>query len=85
MTQEAPKKEKTVVIYSTDTWPWCKRAKEYLSQKGIAYTTIDVAKNRDAAKEMIQKSGQMSVPVIIIDNEIVVGFNQAKIDQVLAK
>ena len=44
-----------------------------------------MAENRDAAKEMIQKSGQMGVPVIMINDEIVVGFNQAKIDEMLAK
>ena len=75
--------DKKVVIYSTPTWPWCKRAKEYLSQKGISYQEKDVAENRDYAKEMIEKSKQMGVPVIIIDNEIVVGFNQAKLDELL--
>ncbi len=77
--------EKKVVIYSTPTWPWCKKAKEYLSQKGISFTEINVAENRDAAKEMIQKSGQMGVPVIMVDEQIIVGFNQAKLDQLLAQ
>ncbi len=77
--------EKKVVIYSTPTWPWCKKAKECLSQKGISYTEINVAENRDAAREMIQKSGQMGVPVIMVDEQIIVGFNQAKLDQLLAQ
>ncbi len=77
--------EKKAIVYSTQTWPYCKKAKEYLSQKGIAYTEIDVSKNRDAAREMIQKSRQMGVPVIIINGDVVVGFNQAKIDEALAK
>ena len=76
--------DKKVVIYSTPTCPYCKRAKEYLSRKGISYTDIDVAQDREKAKEMTQKSGQMSVPVIIIDGEIVVGFNQAQLDKLLA-
>ena len=76
--------DKKVVIYSTPTCPWCKRTKEYLSEKNISYLEYDVAENKDAAKEMIQKSGQMSVPVIIIDNEIVVGFNQARLDSLLS-
>ena len=59
--------------------------KEYLSQKGIAFTDIDVAKNRDAAREMIEKSKQMGVPVILVDDEMVIGFNQAQLDQALAK
>ena len=76
--------DKKVVIYSTPTCPYCKRAKEYLSRKGISYTDIDVAQDREKAKEMTQKSGQMSVPVIIIDDEIVVGFNQVLLDKLLS-
>ena len=75
--------DRKIVIYSTPTCPFCKRAKEYLSQKGIPYQDIDVAENRDAAREMIEKSKQMVVPVIIIDDEVVVGFNQAKVDELL--
>jgi len=77
--------EKRVVIYSTDTWPWCRRAKEYLSQKGIQYTEYNVARDRDKAREMIQKSGQMGVPVIIVDGQIVVGFNQSALEKLLAE
>ncbi len=78
--------EKKVVIYSTPACPYCKRAKDYLSRKGIPYTDINVAEDREKAKEMIQKSGQMGVPVIIIDdNEVVVGFNQALLDKLLSQ
>jgi len=76
--------DKKVVIYSTPTCPYCKRTKDYLTQKGIPYTDYDVATDRDKAKEMIQKSKQMGVPVIIVDDEIVVGFNQAKLDSLLS-
>jgi glutaredoxin len=58
--------------------------KEYLSRKDIPYVEYNVAADRDKAKEMIQKSGQMGVPVIIVDDQIVVGFNQAKLDQLLS-
>ena len=78
--------DKEVVIYSTPTCPYCKRAKDYLSRKGIPYTDINVAEDREKAKEMIQKSGQMGVPVIIIDNnEVVVGFNQSLLDKLLSQ
>ncbi len=76
--------DKKVVIYSTPTCPYCKRAKDYLSRKGIPFVDRNVAVDRDAAKEMIQKSGQMGVPVITIDNEIIVGFNQALLDKLLS-
>ena len=77
--------DKKIVIYSTPTCPYCKRAKDYLSQKGIPYTDINVAADKDKAKEMIQKSGQMGVPVIVVDDEVIVGFNQGKLDELLSK
>jgi glutaredoxin-like YruB-family protein len=77
--------DKKVVIYSMPTCPNCKRAKDYFSRNGIAYTNIDVAHDKSAAKEMIQKSGQLGVPVILIDDQVIVGFNQSKLDAVLAK
>jgi len=76
---------KKVIIYSTPTCPHCHRAKEFLSQKSIAYTEYNVAADREKAKEMITKSGQIGVPVIIIDDVVVVGFNQSKIEDLLAK
>ena len=76
--------DKKVVIYSTPTCPYCHRAKEYLSRKGIPYVDYNVAQDKDKAREMIQKSGQMGVPVISVDNKIMVGFNQAQLDRLLA-
>ena len=76
--------DKKVVVYSTPTCPYCKRAKDYLSRKGISYIEHNVAQDRDAAKEMIQKSGQMGVPVITIDGEVVIGFNQIALDKLLS-
>ena len=77
--------DKKVVVYSTPTCPYCKRAKDYLSRKEIPYTDINVAQDREKAKEMIQKSGQMGVPVITIDDEVVVGFNQTLLDKLLSQ
>ena len=57
--------------------------KEYLSRKGVPFVDYDVAVDRERAREMVQKSGQMGVPVIAVDGEIVVGFNQARLDQLL--
>ena len=59
--------------------------KEYLSRKGISYTDINVAVDRAKAKEMIEKSGQMGVPVILVDDKVVVGFNQMYLDELLSK
>ena len=76
--------DKKVVIYTTPTCPYCHRAKGYLSQKGISYVEHNVAADSDKAKEMIQKSGQMGVPVIVIGDEVLVGLNPAKLDSLLS-
>ena len=76
--------EKKVIVYSTPTWPWCMRVKEYLSQKGVSYQEHNVAEDKIAAKEMIEKTKQMGVPVIVIDEQFVVGFNQGELDRLLA-
>ena len=75
--------DKTVVVYSTPTCPYCHRAKEYLSQKGVTYTDYDVSKDRERAREMIEKSGQMGVPVIMVGEEVIVGFDQGRLDSLL--
>ncbi len=76
--------DKSITIYSTPTCPYCKRAKAYLTEKEIEFTDYDVASDKEKAKEMIEKSGQMGVPVISIGETMIVGFNQAKIDEALA-
>lgn len=72
-----------VKVYSTPTCPYCKMAKSYLLEKGIAFEDIDVSVNPAAAQEMIKKSGQMGVPVLEIDGQIVVGFDKPRINQIL--
>ncbi len=73
----------SVIIYSTPTCPWCHKAKEYFKEKNVDYTDYNVAEDQTKAEEMIQKSGQMGVPVIEIDGQIIVGFDKAKINQLL--
>ena len=75
--------DKEVAVYSTPTCPWCKKTKEYLTQKGITYQDYNVAEDKEKAKEMIEKSGQMGVPVTSIGSEFVIGFDQAKLDSLL--
>jgi len=72
-----------VKVYSTPTCPFCHMAKEFLKEKGIEFEDIDVSKDQKAAQEMIEKSGQMGVPVIEIDGKIVVGFDKEKIEKLL--
>lgn len=76
---------KQVTVYSTPTCPWCKRAKQFLQEKKINFKDIDVSSNHDAANEIIEKSGQMGVPVLDIDGTIIVGFDQQRIEAELKK
>jgi glutaredoxin 3 len=72
-----------IKVYSTPTCPWCKKAKAYLEEKGIAFESLNVAEDMKAQQEMIDKSGQMGVPVLDIDGKIVVGFDVEKINEYL--
>ena len=72
-----------VKVYSTKFCPYCKLAKNFLEEKKIPFEEIDVQENQEAAKEMIEKSGQMGVPVIEIDGKIVIGFNVEQIKTLL--
>lgn len=73
----------TVTVYSTPTCSWCQIAKDHLNSSGISFEDVDVSTNQQRAQEMVAKSGQMGVPVIEIDGEIVVGFDRARIDSLL--
>ncbi|NTV90700.1 MAG: glutaredoxin family protein [Clostridiales bacterium] len=70
----------SVKVYSTPSCPWCSVAKKYLESKNIPFEDIDVSVNREAAMEMVQKSGQRGVPVLDINGKIIVGFDQVAID-----
>jgi len=72
-----------VIVYSTPTCVYCKMAKEFFDQNKVEYTDRNVAEDEAARNEMVEKSGQMGVPVIVIDDEITVGFDQEKIKELL--
>ena len=73
----------SIKVYSTPTCPFCKRAKEFLEQNNFAFEDLNVAESEEARTEMINKSGQMAVPVLDIDGEIIVGFEVEKIKKTL--
>lgn len=74
---------KSVTIYSTPSCHFCHMAKDYLTEKNIPFTAIDVSEDIEARQEMIKISGQMGVPVIQIGNDVIVGFNKPVIDELL--
>ena len=74
-----------IKVYSTPTCPYCVMLKRFLAEKGVRFEDLDVSVNREAAQEMIDRSGQLGVPVIDINGTIVVGFNKLKIEELLGK
>lgn len=72
-----------VTVYSTPTCPFCTMAKDFLKENDIEFEEIDVSSDRERAKEMIEKSGQMGVPVIDINGKIIVGFDREAIKKAL--
>jgi glutaredoxin-like YruB-family protein len=75
----------TVTVYTTTTCPWCTRAKEYLRQKGVPFQEKNIEYDQAAAREVMQRSGQMGVPVITAGDEVIVGFDRPRLDRLAAK
>lgn len=76
-------KKVDVTIYSTPTCHFCHAAKEFFTENGVAYTEHNVASDLEKRKEMIEKSGQMGVPVISIGDSYVVGFDEGRLRELL--
>lgn len=74
---------KNVTIYSTPTCHYCHLAKDFLNAKGIKFTDYNVATDLEKRKEMVEKTGQMGVPVIDIDGKIMVGFEEGRLAEEL--
>ncbi len=72
-----------VTVYSASWCAFCHAAKQYLDKLGIEYTEKDIEENREYAEEVVAKSGQMGIPVIDINDEIIIGFDRPKIDNAL--
>jgi glutaredoxin 3 len=76
--------QKDVTIYSTPTCHFCHAAKDFFTEHGVKFTDYNVATDLEKRKEMITKSGQMGVPVIYVGDELIVGFDQKKLSELLA-
>lgn len=72
-----------IKVYSTEFCPYCVALKEFLKENNISFESIDVTEDLRAQEEMIAKSGQMGVPVVEIDGEIIIGFDKEKISKIL--
>ncbi len=74
-----------VKVYSTPDCPYCKMTKKFLTEKGVDFEDLNVADDEKAREEMIEKSGQMGVPVLDVNGTIIVGFDQPKLEEVLGE
>ncbi len=75
--------DKKVILYSTQACPWCVRAKDFLKEHDVEFQDIDVSQDHEAAQRMVERSGQTGVPVIEIGDEVIVGFDKARIMELL--
>jgi glutaredoxin-like YruB-family protein len=73
-----------VKLYSTPTCPYCRMAKDFLEKEGVSFSVIDVSEDVKAAQEMVDKSGQMGVPVMEVENTVVIGFDRETYRKALA-
>lgn len=74
---------KSVKVYSTPACPYCVRAKRFLKDNNITFEEFDVSLDQTKAEEMVKKSGQMGVPVLDIEGQIIIGFDQPRIKSAL--
>ncbi|PKL69718.1 MAG: glutaredoxin [Methanomicrobiales archaeon HGW-Methanomicrobiales-1] len=74
-----------VTVYSTQNCPYCRMAKAFLDKHGVPYESIDVGADNEAAKKMIDLSGQRGVPVIIVDDEVIVGFDSERLNELFGE
>ncbi len=72
-----------VVIFTTPTCSFCNAAKRYFREKKIKFKDIDVSRDQRAARDMVRLTGQSGVPVILINNRPIVGFDKSKINRLL--
>ena len=72
-----------IKVFSTPVCPYCYTLKEFLKQRNVEFEDIDVSQNEEEQKRMVEKTGQMSVPVVEIDEEMIIGFDRAKICKLL--
>lgn len=74
-----------VTVYSTPTCPWCDRAKDFLTKQNVPFEVKDVSRDQAAAMEMIRRTGQQGVPVIATEDEVILGFDQARLAKLAQK
>ncbi|KPJ85037.1 MAG: glutaredoxin [Spirochaetes bacterium DG_61] len=83
MSIEKTKTAPRIIVFSTPSCGWCRKVKSYLKEKGFRFRDVDISKDSRAAQDVVRKTGQTGVPVILINNRPIVGFNKPEIDRIL--
>ena len=76
-------KQPKVVLFTTPTCSWCRRTKQYFRDQNVRFKEVDVSRDQRAAKDIVRMTGQMGVPVVLIGNKPIVGFDKNQIDRLL--
>jgi glutaredoxin 3 len=74
-----------VTIYTTPTCPWCKRTKDWLKANNVAFKEVDVSIDEAKARQLVERTGQVGVPVTEVDGRLILGFNADELKKALGK
>lgn len=77
------KQQPTVIVFSTPTCSWCRAVKQHFKKHQIRFKEIDISRDESAARDMVRRTGQRGVPVTLINNRPIVGFNKSEINRML--
>lgn len=78
-----PPPQPRVVVFTTPTCSWCRKAKQYLQEKKVKFKEVDVSRDETAARDLVRMTGQMGVPVILVGSRPIVGFDRGQLDRLL--
>lgn len=76
-------RQPSVVVFTSPTCSWCKKTKQYLADHRIRFKEVDISRDQRAAQDLVRRTNQMGVPVTLINNRPVIGFNKTEIDRLL--
>ena len=87
--QPAPSRRRSpsakVLLFSTSTCSWCRRAKRYFKERGVPFKEINIERDTEASRDIVRMTGQRGVPVIKIGNSWIVGFDKDRVEKELAR
>jgi glutaredoxin-like YruB-family protein len=72
-----------IIVFSTPNCPWCTKVKRYLKEQNCRFRDVDISKDDKAAKDVVRRTGQMGVPVVLVNNKTIIGFNKKELDRIL--